>query len=140
VYKDTWVAASPLGRARVLDLPTMALTVPLQSRHRSEAVDFALFVTNDTNQLAFCHLVVIFPSTLAAARDSYFTRGGATPEEQARVIAAGELGIARDLTVVVPHSDELFRVFRETIESAFFGRMTPQQALDWAVKEWNAKL
>ena len=140
VYRDTRVAAYPLGRGRVLDLPTMALTVPLRGRHRAEAVEFALFVTNDTNQLAFCHLVVIFPSTQAAARDSYFTRGGATPEDQARAIAAGELGIARDLTVVVPHSDELFRAFREAIESAFFGRMTPQQALDWAVKEWNGKL
>jgi putative chitobiose transport system substrate-binding protein len=140
VYRDTQVAAYPLGRGHVLDLPTMALAVPLQSRHRQEAVDFALFVTNDVNQLAFSHLVVIFPSTQAAARDPYFTRGGGTPEERARVIAAGELGMARDLTVVVPHSDDLFRVFREAIESAFFGRMTPQQALDWAVKEWNAKL
>ena len=140
VYRDTRVAAYPLARGRVLDLPTMALTVPLQSRHRSAAVDFALFVTNDANQLAFCHRVVIFPSTQAAARDPYFTHSGTTPEERARVIAASELGIARDLTVAVPHSDELFRVFREAIENAFFGRMTPQQTLDWAVKEWNGKL
>jgi putative chitobiose transport system substrate-binding protein len=140
VYRETRVAPYPLGRGRVLDLPTMDLAVPVASRHRSSAVDFALFVTNDANQLAFSHLVVIFPSTRAAARDPYFTRGGATPEERARVIAASELGMARDLTVVVPHSDELFRVFREAIENAFFGRMTPQQALDWAVKEWNAKL
>jgi putative chitobiose transport system substrate-binding protein len=140
VYRDTRVSRYPLGRGRVLDLPTMELTVPLASRHRSAAVDFALFVTNDANQLAFSHLVVIFPSTQAAARDPYFTRGGATPEERARVIAASELGVARDLTVVVPRSDDLFRVFREAIESAFFGRMTPQQALDWAVKEWNSKL
>ena len=84
--------------------------------------------------------MVIFPSTRAAAADPYFTRGGATPEERARVIAARELGSARDLTVAVPHSDDLFRVFREAVERAFFGRMTPQQALDWAVGEWNGKL
>ena len=56
------------------------------------------------------------------------------------MIAAGELGTARDLTVVVPHSDELFRIFREAVEQAFYGRMTPQQALDWAVKEWDSRL
>jgi putative chitobiose transport system substrate-binding protein len=140
VYRDTAVAPYPLGRGRVLDLPTMDLVVPLASRRRAEAVQFALFVTNDQNQLAFSHLVVIFPSTQAAARDPYFTRGGASPEERARAIAARELGTARDLTVVVPHSDEMFRTFREAIESAFLGRMTPQQALDWAVKEWDAKL
>jgi putative chitobiose transport system substrate-binding protein len=140
VYRDTGVAPYPLGRGRVLDLPTMSLVVPLASRHRPEAVEFSLFVTNDSNQLAFSRLVVIFPSTRAAAADPYFTHGGASPEDRAREIAARELGTARDLTVVVSHSDDLFRVFREAVERAFFGRMTPQQALDWAVREWDSKL
>jgi putative chitobiose transport system substrate-binding protein len=140
VYRETAVAPYPLGRGRILDLPTMFLAVPLASAHRREAVDFALYVTNDANQLAFCHLVVIFPSTRAAAADPYFARAGNSPEERARVIAAGELSMARDLTVVVPHSDELFRTFREAIERAFYSRMTPQQALDWAVKEWDGRL
>ncbi len=140
VYRETAVAPAPLGRGHVLDLPTMDLAVPLASRHRTDAVEFALYVTDDENQLAFCHQVVIFPSTRAAAADPYFTRGGATPEERARVVGARELGIARDLTVVVPHSDDLFRIFREAVETAFYGRMTPQQALAWAVKEWNARL
>lgn len=140
VYRDTRVAAAPLGRGHVLDLPTMELTVPLATRHRAEAVDFALFVTNDENQLAFSHLVVIFPSTRAAAADAYFTHAGPSPEDRARVIAAKELALARDLSVVVPHSDDLFRTFREAVESAFFGRMTPQQALTWAAKEWNGRL
>ena len=140
VYHETAVAPAPLGHGRVLDLPTMNLAVPLASRHRQDAVEFALYVTNDENQLAFSHLVVIFPSTRAAAADPYFTRAGTSPEERARVIGARELGIARDLTVVVPHSDDLFRIFREAVETAFYGRMTPQQALAWAVKEWNARL
>ncbi len=140
IYQETVVAPYPLGRGGVLDLPTMALSVPLASRHQREAVEFALFVTSDANQLAFCRLVVIFPSTRAAAADPYFTRGGPSPEERARQIAARELGGARDLTVVVPHSDDLYRAFREAVERAFYGRMTPQQALDWAVKEWDRRL
>lgn len=139
-YRDTLVAPMPLGHGRVVDLPTMDVAVPVQSRHRAAAVDFALFVTNDENQLAFCHVVVAFPSTRRAAADPYFTRPGTTPEDRARAIAARELGNARDLTVVTPHSDELFRVFQEAIESAFFGRMTPQQALSWAAREWNRRL
>jgi putative chitobiose transport system substrate-binding protein len=140
VYRETLVAPAPLGRGRVLDLPTMDLVVPLASRHRSAAVDFALFVTNDENQLALSHIVVAFPSTRAAAADPYFTRAGTTPEDRGRAIAARELGIARDLTVVTAHSDELFRIFRDAVENAFFGRMTPQHALSWAAKEWNSRL
>ena len=139
-YRETLVAPMPLGRGRVVDLPTMDLAVPVQSRRRAEAVDFALFVTNDENQLAFSHVVVAFPSTRKAAADPYFTRPGSNPEDRARAIAARELGIARDLTVVTPHSDELFRVFQEAVESAFFGRMTPRQALTWAAREWDRRL
>ncbi len=140
VYRETLVAPEPLGRGHVINLPTMDLAVPLASRHRAEAVDFALFVTNDENQFAFSHVVVAFPSTRAAAADPYFTQAGTTPADRSRVIAARELGIARDLTIVTPHSDELFRIFREAVENAFFGRMTPQQALSWAANEWNRRL
>jgi putative chitobiose transport system substrate-binding protein len=103
-------------------------------------VDFSLFVTDDENQLSFSHVVVAFPSTRAAAADPYFTQAGASPVDQGRAIAARELGIARDLTVVTPDSDELFRIFREAVENAFYGRMTPQQALSWAAAEWNRRL
>lgn len=140
VYRDTLVAPAPLGKGHVLDLPTMALTVPVASRHRDQAVAFALYMTDDENQLAFDHQVVIFPSTRRAAADPYFARGGASPEDRARVIAARELGIARDLTVVVPHSDELFRAFQDAVENAFYGRMTPAQALAEAAREWDARL
>ena len=140
VYRETLVAPEPIGRGRVLDLPTMDLAVPLASRHRAEAVDFALFVTNDQNQLSFSHVVVAFPSTRAAAADPYFTRTGTNPVDRARAIAARELGNARDLTVVTPDSDELFRIFREAVENAFYGRMTPQQALSWAAAQWNQRL
>ncbi len=140
VYRETLVAPAPRGRGNVLDLPTMDLVVPLASRHRSEAVQFALFVTDDDNQLAFDHQVVIFPSTRRASADAFFSQAGATPEDRARAIAARELGTARDLTVVVPHSDELLRVFKEAVENAFYGRMTPEQALAWAAREWDARL
>jgi len=140
VYRETLVAPMPVGRGHVLDLPTMDVAVPLAGRHHAEAVDFALFVTDDENQLGFCHVVVAFPSTRAAAADPYFIQAGATPIDRSRVIAARELGIARDLTIVTPHSDELFRIFREAVEDAFFGRMTPQQALSWAAAEWDKRL
>jgi putative chitobiose transport system substrate-binding protein len=140
IYRETLVAPAPLGRGHVLDLPTMDVAVPLASRNRAGAVDFALYITNDENQLALSHVVVAFPSTRAAAGDPYFTRAGTTPVDRARAIAARELAIARDLTIVAPHSDDLFRIFREAVESAFFGRMTPQQALSWAAKEWDSRL
>jgi putative chitobiose transport system substrate-binding protein len=140
VYARTRVAPYPKGKGQTLHLATMTLAVPRASRHVREAVAFALHVANDENQLAFSRRVVVFPSTRRAAADPFFRQGGADPEAVARRVAAADLSLARDLSVVVPHQGDLFRVFREAIESAFYGRRTPQAALDWAVAEWNARL
>ena len=142
IYAKTFVAPYPMGRGKVIHAGLMALTVPRASRHQQEAVKFALYVTNDENQLEFAKLpgTVIFPSTKKAAADPFFKQKGAGPEWKARSIAADELKFGRDLTVVVSNQSELYKIFREAVESAFFGKMTPKEALDWAVREWNARL
>ncbi len=142
VYDRTKVGPYPLDRGRVIHAPLMGLAIPRATRHPREAVRFALYVTDDRNQLAFCRIVTIFPTTKAAARDPFFTRlpPNPTPEDHARILDARQLPYARDLTVVVPHQGELMKVFRDNVEAAFFGRKTPQQALDDAVRYWNARL
>jgi putative chitobiose transport system substrate-binding protein len=140
VYAQTLVAPYPRGKANTVHLAVMALSVPKASKNTPSAVDFGLFVTNDDNQLAFSKRVVILPSTKQAAADPFFRRGGAAPEDVARKVAAADLAAARDLSVVVPHSGDLFRIFKEAIESAFYGKRAPKEALDWAVGEWNSRL
>ena len=140
VYAKTFVAPYPMGKGRVIHAPLMALAVPRASKNHEEAGRFALYVTSDENQLAFSKLTVIFPSTKKAAADPYFRQKGTGPEWQARAIAVGELKFGRDLTVVVPNQTELFKIFREAVEGAFFGKMSAKAALDWAVREWNARL
>jgi len=140
VYAQTFVAPYPKGRGNTQHLAIMAVSIPKSSRNTQAAVDFALFVTNDANQLEFSRQVVVFPSTKQAAADPFFRRGGAGPEDVARKVAAGDLASARDLSVVAPHSGDLFRAFREAVESAFYGKRTPKDALDWAVGQWNARL
>src|SRR2546429_832391 len=140
VYAKTFVAPYPMGKGRAIHAPLMTLAMPKASRHQQEAAKFALYVTNDENQLAFSKLTVIFPSTKKAAADPYFRQTGAGPEWQARTIAVGGLKYGRDLTGVVPNQGELFKIFRAAVESGFFGEMSAKEALDRAVREWTARL
>jgi putative chitobiose transport system substrate-binding protein len=140
VYAQTFVAPYPKGKGNTLHLATMAVAVPRATKDGARAVDFALYVTNDENQLAFSKQVVVFPSTRQAAADPFFRRGGAGPEDVARKVAAADLPHARDLTVITPHAGDLFRAFREAVESAFYGKRSPRDALEWAVRQWNARL
>lgn len=74
VYAQTFVAAYPRGKGNTLHLATMAVAVPRASKDGARAVDFALFVTNDENQLEFSRQVVVFPSTRQAAGDPFLDR------------------------------------------------------------------
>lgn len=142
IYTKTAVGPYPTGQGRVIHAGLMALAVPKASKNQQDAVKFALYVANDANQLAFSKLpgTVLFPSTKQAAADPFFRQQGQGPEFRARAIAAAELAAGRDLTVVVPNQSELYKIFREAVESAFFGKMGAKEALDWAVREWNARL
>ena len=142
VYNDTVAFPYPLDAGQTVHAPLMALGIPAASRHQQEALDFALFVTGRERELAFSKLVAIFPSNAAAATDPFFTTlpPDPTPEERARAVTTGQLAYARDLTLHVPNASDLFKNFQKNIEEAFFGFKTPQDALDDAVRYWNAKL
>lgn len=142
VYANTQVSPYPLGAGQVIHAPLMLLSIPAKSEHSREALEFALFVTSHERQKAFSQLTAIFPSTAQAATDPFFTTlpANPTPEDQARVIISQELNYAKDLTMNLPNSSDLFQYFQKQIEAAFFGYKTPQEALDDAVRFWNAKL
>ena len=142
IYENTVPLPYPLGAGRTVHAPLMALGIPAASRHPQEALSFALFVTGRERELAFSQLVAIFPSNVAAATDPFFTTlpPDPTPEERARAVTAGQLDYARDLTLQVPNASDLFKNFQKNIEEAFFGFKDAQDALDDAVRYWNAKL
>ncbi len=75
------------------NVAVMNLLVPRQSRHPELAVEFALFVTNNENQLAFAKEANVLPSTQAALADPYFRAVGenATPVDIARAVSAAQM-------------------------------------------------
>jgi putative chitobiose transport system substrate-binding protein len=142
IYADTEVAPYPLGAGQVIHAPLMLLSIPAKAEHSREGLEFALFVTSHERQVAFSRLTAIFPSTAQAASDPTFTTlpANPTPEDKARVTIAQELKYAKDLTMNLPNTSDLFQYFQKQIEAAFFGYKTSQEALDDAVRFWNAKL
>lgn len=143
VYADTRVAPLPLGKGNVISAATMNLVIPKNAPFQKEALDFALFLTNDENQLAFDKLVLVFPSTIQAASDSFFQSGGPSDDPlmaDARRIGAGELKKARDLTLGLKNESARNEAIRVALENALLGRESPQEALYKAVQEWDMLL
>ena len=142
VYDVTRVAPYPINIAgNVIHTPLMGFSIPKGVQDKALSLKFAAFITNDANQLAFSKVTkTTFPSTVRASVDPFFKSGGQNAVDQGRLVSSVELAKARDLTVVVPDSSRLFKVFKDNIEAAMAGQKTSKVALDDIVKAWNASL
>jgi putative chitobiose transport system substrate-binding protein len=139
IYANTVVAPAPVGKSGMIPVDMQGLTIPAASKNKEAALDFALFVTNDENQLAFCHLATILPSTVKAAQDPFFQASGDV-KQQARKISADSLAHAKDATLSVANYDKLLKSMNDSLNNWWSGSATPQQALDAAQKAWDTQL
>ncbi|MEE2658823.1 MAG: sugar ABC transporter substrate-binding protein [Candidatus Latescibacterota bacterium] len=139
--KKAAVAPQPRGRADVVPATNQVLVVPRASSHPHEATDFALFVTNDKNQLEFCRRVSILPSTKAAAADPYFRQPPQTLADAASRASARDLPNSFVIAPPdVPGWSRLEDILHEEFAKALAGEQTSQQALQRIEDKWNYRL
>lgn len=137
IYETIDVAPSMVGKSGIVSNSIMNVVVPTLSRNVEEAVDFAYFVTNDENQLAFAKTVAIFPSTVKAAADPFFTEDTSTLEKRAVAIAAEELQQAADMSFGVTKEAEIFTAINNAQQAVLLGNTDPKKALDEAEQKVN---
>lgn len=117
MYRKTGIAHPLVGSSGFSRNSLMNLVIPSASKNQAAAVDFAAFVTNDDNQLAFCKLVPIFPSTEKAGADPYFTSDMATLEGRSAAMSAKASETSRDFSLGVENQDEIQYAVNEIYES-----------------------
>ena len=142
IYKNTDVAPAVVGKTGKHELAAMSISVMNSSKYKKEAVDFAFYVTNSENQIAFSKIETTYPSVVEALKDSFFTIDDGTLETKARIIGAKELFDAIRLRKYLEHPqfDKLRDAFDEAIQKACLGKLTTKEALDEAANKWNSIL
>lgn len=121
------------------NVAAMDLVIPKSTDVEEAALKFAIFVTNDENQLAFAKEANVLPSTVNAMADSYFTDlpESASPVEVARSVSASQLD---DAAVLIPAMEDvkvLQKAIYDNLQAAMLGDKTVDQAVADAADEWN---
>lgn len=140
IYKVTKVAMPLVGSAGYSRNPLMNLVVPSASKNQNDAISFASYVTNDANQLAFCKLVSIFPSTTKASQDPYFTSDTSTLEGQASAMSSKASEKSRDFSLGVANQDNIQTAINKAYEAVIINGEDTQKALDQAEADVNKLL
>lgn len=141
VYSDLVVtpsARTPDGKLLLARQQTFA--IPSGSDNKATAADWLKFVTNADNQLEFCKIVAIFPSTKATLEDPFFDTEGTDPSSVARKIIVDTLPDLEDGTLGTAQDQELLDLFDEQIRAFLQGDVDARTALTNAEQQWNTEL
>ncbi len=139
-YAKIGISTPVLGPSGASGAAIMNLVVPAKSKNPEEAVKFANFISNDENQLAFCKIVSIFPTTKKAAEDPFFKSDMESLEGQANYYASLSSLKSSDLTMGLPNDDEVKKEIDNITDAIFASKTDPATAIANAEKKVNELL
>lgn len=135
--------APPLSRPGVPpNLAVMNLAVPAASAHKQAAFDFAAFVSDADNQLAFAKAVPVLPSSRASYDDPFLSTTPASTEltDRARALSAALAQQGRVLVPPMRAYSKLRNSHALQLQAQMLGKTSPQQALQTTASQWNRLL
>ncbi|MGH1394039.1 MAG: ABC transporter substrate-binding protein [Trichormus sp.] len=133
------IAPQLTGDTGKKNVAVMNIVIPRDTKQPDAAVKFALFLTNDENQLTFAKAANVLPSTSKALADSYFKdiSANASTVEKARVVSAQQLQQAEILTPALKDIKKLQKAIYENLQAAMLGEKTVDKAVEDAAQGWN---
>ncbi len=139
IAKVSAVAPQISGSTGKKNVAVMNLVIPRSSDQPEAAVKFALYVTNNTNQLSFAKAANILPSTTAALNDAYFTTISETSTslEKARAVSAQQMQDAEVLLPNLKNIKELQQIVYDNLQASMLGQKTVDQAVNDAAAQWD---
>ncbi|WP_036482903.1 sugar ABC transporter substrate-binding protein [Myxosarcina sp. GI1] len=135
-------AAAPqiTGKTGKKNVAVMNLVIPRSSDKLDAALNYALYVTNTKNQIAFAKEANVLPSTVEAVEQyvrEIETQETTTSVEQAKKISALQL---KDAEVLIPAMDNLQvlqKAIYDNLQAAMLDEKTVEQAVKDAAMQWN---
>lgn len=123
------------------NVAVMNLVVPAATDVPEAAVDFALYVTNDANQLSFAKAANVLPSTTEALQDEYFavSEGNTQGVEKARSVSAAQMDKAEVLIPAMDGIKDLQAIIYDNLQAAMLGQKTVEEAVADAAAQWNQR-
>jgi putative chitobiose transport system substrate-binding protein len=127
------------GETNKRNVAVMNLVIPNATATPAAALDFALYITNDANQLSFAKAANVLPSTVEALQDSYFAAPATATSgvEQARAVSAQQMNDAQVLIPAMDGIKELQAIIYDNLQAAMLGQKSVDEAVTDAATQWN---
>lgn len=139
VYENTDVAGQITGDLGQYDFSLMNLVIPVKSSQKQDALKFALFLTNEQNQLALAKLTNVLATNRHALQSDFYQRYYNNDlMGKARVISARQLNKIEPALKQSRGQKEINLLINTAVQEILLDKSDTQPVLDDVAKKWKA--
>ena len=136
-YEVTDVAPQITGELGQNDFSLMNFVIPLRSKHRDEALKFALFLTNEKNQLELAKLTNVLATNEKALKSDFYTKYDDNLEAKARVISANQLNKIQPAFKTQKGQKDINNIINNAVQSVLLNKNETKTILEKVENDWR---
>lgn len=138
-YQKTDVAPQITGEYGQNDFSLMNFVIPQKAKHKQEALKFALFLTNEQNQLELAKLTNILAVNKETLKNEFYTKYDKNDIiAKARVISASQLYKIQPVYRTQKGQKDINNIINQVVQKILIGKVDIKTELDKASKDWKS--
>lgn len=138
-YAKTDVAPQITGELGQNDFSLMNFVIPLRAKHKDEALKFALYLTNDKNQLELAKLTNILAVNDKTLQNEFYTKYDKNDlMAKARVISAKQLDKIQPVYRTQKGQKDINNIINSSTQEILLDKSSTKRILDKAAKDWKS--
>lgn len=138
IYESTDVTRQITGDLEQYDFSLMNLVIPVKSSHKEAALKFALFLTNEKNQLALAKLTNVLATNSHALQNMFYQRyENDDLLGKARVISARQLNKIQPVLRQSRGQKEVNLLINTAVQEILLNKADTQKVLSDVSKKWK---
>ena len=138
-YSNTDVAPQIVGNLGQNDFSLMNFVIPLRAKHKNEALKFAIYLTNEKNQLELAKLTGVLAVNKKALKNEFYTNY--TEDDlfaKARVISAGQLNKIQPVYKTQKGQKDINNIMNIATQKILLDEDSTKNILDKVAKDWKS--
>jgi putative chitobiose transport system substrate-binding protein len=140
IYQITKLAPPVIGANGYANSQVESLAIPAVSKNHKEAIKLAAWIASAKNQIEFCKLVAIFPTTKAGVTDPFFTSDTSTLEGKANAMMSESINVSMQVALPINQSSAVLREIDGLFGLIFADGMSIKDALNITEQTVNEML
>ena len=138
VYKKTDVSTQIVGSEGQYDFSLMNFVIPKRAKNKEAALKFALYLTNEENQLRLAKLTNVLATNENALKNEYYQKYDKNDIlAKARVISAQQLNKVEPVLKQQKSQKEINNVINTATQLILVDNVDTKKVLDSASKKWS---